>query len=326
LTTLAIIGGGIAGRSLIYTLAKKKNSFSQVVLFDSDVFAQTCSIRSTAIVAPRGISSGLSALGDQLIKGFDTFHTHVKEMSPAGVFTIKQFSAASFKLDQFKKRYPNGKMVQHVHGFSLEQEMYMHEESAFLVDTQLYLQWLTEQASSLPLSLKNDFIISCEQSDQKVELKNNLGDVFVFDQVVFTGGIYNRLWGQSKAGKSAQGSYFEFLNCELGLESFSLTLDGDNLIYHAHSKKLLIGSTTKDASHHLPDLNDLNDIYKRLKTKLRLSLPEIDKAKMMTGIREKAAQRRPYLIQDGKICWFGGLYKNGFSLSLHLANDLVHLI
>lgn len=326
MTTLAIIGGGIAGRSLIYTLAKKKKSFSKVVLFDSDVFAQTCSIRSTAIVAPRGVSSGISELGDLLVKGFDTFQSHVKEMNPEGVFRIKQFSGASLKLDQFKKRYPNGKIVQHVQEVPLEQETYIHEESAFLIDTQLYLHWLTVHSSSIPLKMRNDFIVSCEQSDQRVELKNNLGEIFIFDQVVFAGGIHNRLWGQSIAGKSAQGSYFEFLDYELGDDSFSLTLDGDNIIYHAHSKKLLIGSTTKEASHHLADFNDLNEIYKRLKAKLRLSFPEIEKGKLMTGLREKAAQRKPYLVVDGKVYWLGGLYKNGFSLGLHLANDLVQLI
>jgi hypothetical protein len=42
----------------------------------------------------------------------------------------------------------------------------------------------------------------------------------------------------------------------------------------------------------------------------------------VTGMREKAAKRAPYLSLEGKTAWLGGLYKNGFSLSLHLGLQL----
>jgi hypothetical protein len=102
-----------------------------------------------------------------------------------------------------------------------------------------------------------------------------------------------------------------------------LTLEGDNIVYHAHTKIMLMGSTTLDLGHVLPERKELDRVYERLAQKLETSLPSLMTGQVITGLREKAAKRRPYLYRDNNIFWLGGLYKNGFSLSLHLAQDLV---
>ncbi len=86
MTTIAIIGGGIAARSLLYVMAKK-NIREKVLVFYSDSFAFPCSLHSTAIVAPRGVSTGHSALGDNLYEGFVRFSRHVEEDFPRGVLS-----------------------------------------------------------------------------------------------------------------------------------------------------------------------------------------------------------------------------------------------
>jgi glycine/D-amino acid oxidase-like deaminating enzyme len=322
LTTLAIIGGGIAGRSLIYALAKRKKAYSKIVIFDSDLFAKTCSLRSTAIVAPRGVSEGHSELGDLILSGFKTFVAHVEEDRPQGVFPIVQFSGTSKMTDQFTKRYPGLKHSSEFSCFSLHQETYIAQDQAYLIDTKLYLNWLKHQTASLPLTWRDDFIVASEALDEGVRLKNQTGEEFLFDQVVFAGGARNRFWNQPKVGRPIQGSYFEFRSFDLGEESFSLTLDGDNLIYQAHQKLVLIGSTTKDLTHDLADQKELAHIYQRLSQKLKLHLPSIDSGIIITGLREKASKRKPYLFQEGRSFYLGGLYKNGFSLSLYLGQEL----
>jgi glycine/D-amino acid oxidase-like deaminating enzyme len=323
LTTLAIIGAGIAGRSLIYALAKEKKSYSQIVIFDSDTFARTCSFRSTAIVSQRGVSSGHSELGDLIVNGLTTFSSHVQSDLPRGIFPITQYSGATSKLDQFKKRYSQGEVTKSVASFPLKTDVYFASEEAYLVDPDLYLNWLTDEAKNLPLVWRDDFVLSCHPKNGGVSLRTQSGEDFQFDQVVFTGGAYNRFWGEQKVGRGVQGSYYEFNSFDLNCDSFSLTLDGDNIVYHSHSKKLLVGSTTFDLSHDLANQTELSQIYNRLKDKISFPFPAIESGRVITGLREKASKRRPYLYQDGQKYWLGGLYKNGYSLSLHLAYELV---
>lgn len=322
MTTLAIIGGGIAGRSLLYTLAKKKKNFSSIVLFDSDSFARTCSLRSTAIVAMRGVTQGHSDLGDLLVAAFNTFSDHINLDRPQGVFPITQYSGATSKLDQFQKRYPAGSEGRIFPAFTLKNPIYMATEPGFLIDTQIYLQWLIDQTAGLPLSIKNEFVTAVNENESGVEIKTQSGDITTFDKVIFAGGIYNRFWNPKKAGKPVHGSYLEFSNINSGTESFSLTLEGDNFVYHAHTQKLLLGSSSRADAHELPVRQDLVGLYTRLTKMIDLTLPPIESARVLTGIREKSPKRSPYSSVEGKSAWIGGFYKNGYSLGLHMSLDL----
>lgn len=324
MTTLAIIGGGIAGRSVIYTLAKEKKCYSEILLFDSDSFAHSCSLRSTAIVAPRGVSTGHSDLGDLLVEGFKTFSEHVMKDKPSGVFPITQYTAALTRLEQFQKRYPQGSHRRSFPSFSFSESLYTAEEEGFLLDTRLYLDWLIHESGELPLRIVNDFVTGIEEEEEKMRLLTHKKEEVLVDQIIFCGGSYNRFWETSKTGRPIQGSYLEF-DRDYGNESFSLTLEGDNLIYQAHAKKLLIGSTTSDSTHEIPPMHQLEDIYLRLKDRLELTLPEMSQGRVMVGLREKASKRAPYLFNEGKKFYLGGFYKNGFSLGLLMARKLISL-
>lgn len=322
MTTLAIIGAGIAGRSLIYALAKGQKAFSEIVVFDSDTFAPTCAFRSTATVCTRGVTSGHSALGDMIVEGIATFKKHVEEDLPSGVFPIKQYTGALSKLDQFKKRFVTGEVQKAFTHFELNESTYVSTEDALMIDPEIYLQWLLDQSARLNFKFVNEFVVQVESFEEKVSVKTQSGKEFTFDKVVFCGGVANRFWGHPKTGKPAQGSFFEFPDVDFGPDSFALTLEGDNLVYHAHTKKLLIGSTTEDVIHEMPEQSELTQIYSRLTERVKLDLPPMDEGKVLTGLREKAAKRSPYLIEDKNIFWLGGFYKNGYSLSLFLARKL----
>lgn len=319
MTTLAIIGGGIAGRSLIYALAKAPKTFSKIYLFDSDAFAHTCSLRSTAIVAPRGVSSGHSDLGDLIFAAFQTFSMHVRQDSPQGVYPITQYTAAVSNLDKFQKRYPNGQLKKDFAHFSLNTEFYLATEEAYLIDPNIYLDWLVKDSG---VTMKNDYLTSI----QGQSLKTQNGEELTFDHVVYAGGVYNQHFDFKTKAKCVQGSYLEFSEVDYGSESFSLTLEGDNLIYHAHTNKLLIGSTSQEVFHEMPAMNELKDIFHRLGPHLGLKLPSLELAMAKTGLREKAPKRMPYVVTEGHHSRIGGFYKNGYSFGLHLGEKLAQAL
>lgn len=328
MTTLAIIGSGIAGRSLIFTLAKEKKSFEKITIFYSDTFTSPCTINSTAIVAPRGLSLGHSPLGDLLMAGFNEFSSHAELESPDGVEKIIQYTGATEKLDTFKIRYPDGR----VRKLFLKSESYIATENAYLIDPTLYTNWLMNETKAMEqshLEIIQDLVIAVEENE-RVHIKTQDGRSHSFDKVVFAGGNYNRFWkdlaptSKLKTSKPVQGVYLQFELINWEMESFSLTLNGDNLIWNRPLKRLLIGSSTEDTGHLLPPMKELKAIYQRISDAVELELPPMQRGEIKVGLREKAQKREPYLFQEGHKIFVGGLYKNGFTLSLKMSKDLSH--
>ena len=328
MTTLAIIGSGIAGRSLLYALAKEKKSIEKITLVSSDKFTSPCTLSSTAIVAPRGLSTGHSPLGDLLLEGYKEFSEHVTLEQPEGVEIVPQYTGASEKLDAFQLRYPHGKIQK----LFLNKETYIAEDRAFMVNPEIYSEWLLNESKILlenHLEIIQDLVTNVEQ-EERVHIKTQNGRTISFDKVIFTAGTYNRFWKDLgpesvlKTSKPVQGSYLEFKNVSLMVPSFSMSLDGDNLVWSEKNKTLLIGSTTQEAYHVLPPYVELQAIYERLVNAVNLKLPDYSQGEIKVGLREKAKKREPYIIQEGHLLFFGGLYKNGFTLSLKMSRNLSH--
>lgn len=326
LTTLAIVGSGIVGRSLLYALALEKKSFKKVTLFHSDNFHPPCTFHSTAVVASRGVTRGHSALGDLLCDGLEEFMDHVRSSSPAGVTKARQLTGATKNLETFKKRYPSGKMTSEI----FREDTYVAEEKAFIIDPRTYTAWLFKEAQNFfrdDLEILEDFVTEIEYSEEVV-LKTQSKKTYSFDKVIFAGGSGNRFWKEMfhdlriKNSKGVSGSYLEFNDVVWDLPSLSLTLNGDNLVWNNPQKRLLIGSTSHEANELLPRRSELEEIYARLEAALNLSLPVFSSGLIKTGSREKAKKREPYVACEKNVIFIGGLYKNGFILSLKMAKDL----
>lgn len=324
MTTLAIIGSGIVGRSLIYALAKQKKSLPEITLYSADEVTAPCTFNSTAIVAPRGVTQGHSALGDSLIGGFSYFTDHFEMDSPNGVERIIQYTGVTTGVDKFRKRYPHAELD----STFLKESCYLSRDVAFMIDPISYCDWLLSEArKNLVIDLVKDLVIGVEEGDQ-IKVVTQKGHVRFFDQVVFACGSYNRFWSgmapesKLKTSKPVQGSYFEFSQVQWNMPSLSLTLDGDNIVWNAPLNRLFVGSTTTNIIHLLPQKKSLELVYRRLSEKISLSLPSLEKASIKTGLREKAQKREPYVIRKNNIWFFGGLYKNAFTLSLKMANEL----
>ena len=146
--------------------------------------------------------------------------------------------------------------------------------------------------------------------------------------MVFAGGSYNRFWtslvpdSKLKTSRPVQGAYFQFDNVKWEMDSFSLTLDGDNLIWSKPFKRLLVGSTSMETNHLFPPFDELKAIYQRISQSIDLEIPPMVQGEVKVGLREKAQKREPYLFEEGHKIFFGGLYQNGYSLGLQMAQDL----
>lgn len=315
----------MAGLSLAYLLAKQENTSKKILVFDSNSFAQTCSLHSTAVVAGRGVSEGHSALGDALVKAFETFKLHVKQDSPQGIYPIKQHTVSITKLDSFKLRYPSATECASAGIVSFQKPQMTFSEDAFLVDPEVYLDWLRHKAKN-----KVEFIpefVTHVSEEGELTLKTQSGAEWKAHQIVFAAGSWNPLWNSTRELKiksqKVHGAYLEFSNVEYGHESFSLTFEGDNFIYHGQTKKLLIGSTTDQKANLLASSKKLLEIYQRLTFQLQMKLPDFHSGEIKVGLREKAPKREPYISHNGNLWSMGGLYKNGFSLGMFLANSLI---
>lgn len=325
MTTLAIIGSGLVGKSLVYTLAKEQKHFEKITLFSSDNILSPCTLNSTAIAAPRGTSAGLSDLGDLLVDGYKILKDHIELDKPAGVQKIIQYSAATEETEKFLRRYPDAQKEQTF----LKERAYMTQEDAYMFDPKTYTDWLLKESRISGLEVIDDLVIEVTENE-RIHLKTLQGRNLAFDKVVFAGGSYNRFWKELapdtklKSSKPSQGSYFEFQHVHWDRPSFSLTLDGDNIIWNDPLKRLYIGSTTSDDIHYLPPMHELEEIYQRLSKKVSLSLPNTSEAIVRTGLREKAQKREPYLIQRGHLFFIGGMYKNAFTLALRMTRSLSH--
>lgn len=325
MTTIAIIGGGIAARSLLFVLAKRKIPH-KILVFYSYPFAFPCSLHSTAIVAPRGISTGHSPLGDVLVEGFDRFSRHVREDRPSGVIEVPQYTGALTKLEAFKKRYPDGKEMLSPGPVTLKEKTYIAEERAYLIRPRDYMDWLLSEARTLDLEIIPSFVTDVSGHTIRTQDERT----FTADEIVFTAGVSNPLWfslfGEKKAAKSVQGCYLEFSGIHLGATPFSLTLEGDNVIYDADRGTLLVGSTTNESFLELPAEKQLREIHARVSSRLVPALPHFDEGTMKTGLREKASRREAYILRNGHLSAIGGLYKNGYRLGLTLSERLLQKI
>ena len=328
--TLGIIGGGVVGRSLLFNLAQEASGFSRILLFEAADFCFPCTVHSTAVVAPRGVTRGHSSLGDLILEGVETFSQHAKRDLPAGVYPMIQFTGALTKIEAFKERYPFGQIRNQLSAIPLKTDIYFAEEEGFQIDPALYLDWLLNEAKKkLPLLKLDKFVTGIEKGD-RISLTTQDEGVFEVDELVLATGAYSPYWkmlfpnSKLHTSRPVQGSYLEFTGRPLELPSLSITLDGHNLINHAASGKLLIGSTTSELSHSLAPIKELRKIYDFFNDYLKISLPLFEEGAVLVGHREKAQKRSPYVVSENNITCIGGLYKNGFSLSLKMTRNFSH--
>lgn len=331
LRTLGIIGGGIVGKSLLFALAMAdRQKYDRVIIFESQDFAPACTLHSTAIVANRGVLPGISPLGDLIHQGISAFREHVKNFSPHGVYPVYQVSSAIERLDMFKRRYQEFTPADSFRDISFKKELPLVVEEAFYVNPRQYCEWLYQfSAKKMEVLLQNDFVK--EIDEENLTIHTQKGEQFKVDHLIFAGNIKNKLWSKlindprTLKSKPVVGSFLVFSDVDWGPESYSFSIDERNLIYRSESRELLIGATSEQGEiYHLNEGEKLQPIYQYFSKILTKELPDFNLGRIVTGVREKSSKREPYYGTNGHFSYLGGLYKNGFTLSLKMATTLVN--
>lgn len=301
---IAIIGAGIAGRSVAYYLRKKK-PFLDIDIFDGKNYFPPTSLSSTGIVTSHGVQKGITPLGDLLWDSFEFFCKFYHEAKPRGVYLGKHFHLIHPREKEKCRRYAHLTPSSFGHKNSYTQ----YQEDCFCIEPSEFLNWLYPDQH-----IVSELVFDLKQEEKKVILTFSQGRQaydWVWDCRNWTNHRQREL-------KPVQGAYIEFdwLNPWSEFQSFGV--EGFNLILKGPQKKGLFGSVNENADYFLFDQNLLYQKFEEVSSLLGFSL-EMGGHRFKVGIRTKGKKRMPQLLQQGRVVSLNALYKNGWSFGPYLA-------
>lgn len=323
-----IIGDGIAGSCIRYTLAKL--SGLDITQVSSHNHFPACSLNSTAINCLRGTQRGVSKLGDEIVDSYDYFLKFISEEKPEGIFKGSEVQFFSQK-ENWERRYSNFREV----GNSLFSKWiddlpFFYESDAYFFDFKQFQKWVEEKSPNIVKNMglvknikKNGEVIIENQNCQfdLVILATNYGTKFL------SYGLNEDYDYKINHSKSVAGSYLEIDAKKLNLSfphSTNFALEKYHFIYRKEQGLIQIGATSDNNSEvFLPNKKELQSIYDNVKKNLKFDLPPFKDFNQLVGIRHKGYKRMPFHdFITNHVFAISGLYKNGFLLSFKIAQDL----
>lgn len=329
MTRLFVIGEGIAAKALFYALAQRQkiDKFSEIHVAFSDSYAPATSLRSTAIAALRGTQKGFSPLGNELVEAWE----FARE-----IYLREKFDGAE-KIQHQTWIYEekNLKRFAHLPELAIAAEIKtppkrIATEEAWMIEPDKFLASVIDLAQFSHVQAHPNAVVKLEKLKNEFVVSLLGGKQMTVDRIILASGFWMS-WMKEWIVASplsglypVQGSYFQWEKIDWGSESLSISFDGANLIYQAKAQRLIIGATTvkKDESF-IPAISELKNIYHKIQGHWSMSLPNIESARIITGIRSQTLSRRPWSgeVSPG-VYAIGGLYKNGWVSAWKLADDL----
>ncbi len=329
---LAVIGNGIFANVFLHEINKhvnKSQNFKVAKVYCEEL-APNCSLRTTSTVSKNGIESGVSNLGDTLLKSFNAFEDFYRENKNCGIFPAKQqiFSTNTESAQKLERRYKN--QINLIENQLLKEKFPGVVLDSYIVIPELFFEFI----ENVQKNYVQDTILQMVES---IEEENGIVNLVLRDKtevkakkVIVATGAYSRInthlfkstnfYEKIKLTKIAAGSYlvkkFDYPH------DLYFTLDGHNLVYRSITKELIIGSTTVDGPIFTPDLVALKLIFEEVKQAIKLDLGDFESYQVVTGLRHKGQKRVPFfdaIVESKNIWFFNGAYKNGWSLPFYYA-------
>lgn len=330
-----IIGKGVAAEILLDQLLRNSNklSFTEYILFHNPQLAPACTHSSTAIVVFRGITQGVSPLGDEIFSGQQKAFKYYEEFQSAeAAFHYQIIDPEDLR---GMKRYRESVTVSREDlPFKVKWgEVVVKKEPCFVLHPSALMKEFEKKNNHVSIQRKEEFVTGVSREDSSWNLKT-LKNTYRGDVLFNCSGIYQD-WSREQFELTpeqelnpVQGSYLEF-PLDLEIKSFSMSMNKLNLIYRAQEKVLLMGSTSDFQQFFKPvDFIRMKAFY----TKAMELFPELlnlirwEDVSIKTGIRARGKGRRMIvdLLQEEPDAWlFNGFYKNGFSLPLEGAQKIL---
>ena len=350
---VAIVGGGVAGVSMLYYLARKaavrnKEEQFEIHLIDSPLINKA-SHMALGVASLMGAKKGHGIIGDYLVEGdkllrkFYLDHPH----APVQAVTNYHICRDQKKEAGFKSRFPSSVQSQRVSDLKIEREkpFLFHKSDALIVDMEKWLMFLRKQSFQLSEAFAFNVIFHSlhieriEKLSQGLQLICKDGESLTYDKVVLCTGAYGKLWPligshekRLSRDRMVTGCLVEFENVNWVDKSLVLSLDHHTLVYDHQSKKLILGTTSQVDNHFLaPRLDQLKLIYQKFKHFLApdLILEDFSQGKIKTAPRHRGIRKEPFwgaIDDDGKIYAFEALFKSGLFFSFLGAKTLADKI
>lgn len=314
-----VIGDGIVGRAILYFLTRKFPQARIAQIANEEAFP-SCTRRTTSVVSMGIFEEGISMLGNLLHQAHEFFEDFVKQNSPDGVISCKQYylppeiSQDPLKFKQFESRYGSE--------FVTFKNLKAVAKNSYVINPAKFLTFLEGS-----YACDVEFINARVSSLSKGEVRT-LEETYYTDKVIVATSAYTSLFFKDRnlpEGKPVKGTYFTW-DIDLNEESFVISQGHYNLIYRDEDKLLLFGANSVDGFNHLHATKEVRDKFSHFLS-LMPELSSLGTPQVETGIRHKGKKRTPYMGEvSDSIYAVTGLYKNGWSAGISLADQLVDLL
>lgn len=354
---VVIIGSGIAAISYLWQLSENLSAYmlqnlatskiKKILVLSQSDWAPPCSLNSTAIAAKRGISKGISALGDLLWQGQEYLWHHYQQQ-------LAQLADLQGLEPITCYYHPEAKASKRVGASELGLMFYPEKFLTSL--TAICCHRLA--ALGCEVIFKHEFIYNIDAHFIQLQSGVNIHFVHV---ALFPGAYVQELsWSPgllpdevvqniAKKGQSVYGSYVEG-TCHLNCGSFAYYAAEKNgmqrsFIYRSQDHKVLIGTYSQKESFLLTEQqscllrDDARNLLLEVMQKFKLPNVATPEWVLKTGRRHKLAERKPIFGHSDikhdatavnsryrSISYSLGGYKNGYSIAFYVAHQLAQAL
>ena len=285
--------------------------------------------RIQLIISTNGARRNVTKLGDLLLDSYDFFEK--KHAFDPGVVKCQQFHLC-LPEDKFKNKFIrrfafSGGSIEFDHFYD---SMKGISDTCYIINGEAFLNglWAKHQHQiEIHTGVVNDLAIK-----DTIKIKTISGEIFDTHDLFLANGPFAKFIPTTfyhsttlERHKSISGGVWS-APCQLGEQSFVVTVDMSNLVYNGSTQTIqIVGKSDENAID--PDVfMGIKSNY-QLFAKIVKNMPAYDKGTIYSSFRSKGRNRVPFYKSEkfgnNRVTQLCGLYKNGYTNGPFLAYDLV---
>lgn len=330
---LIIIGNGIAANCFLWELQKQKRNLS-ILKIHNEKLAPSCSINSTATISLRGVTKGISPLGDEIFDSYQLAESFIKTEKPDGVSPSKFFSLCDKdEEDEYLRRFGSLEQIEKAEFLNLREKFLGKIWGGYIFDPEKFLSFLQRKNLDSHTSI-SAMVTSTEITEKCVSVSTMEGATYRAKKLLICAGAYSKIYEKLYPSLNAinasvivPGAYLEKRGVDLGSLSFVVSKGGENLIYNSITHNLKIGATSQKKGIEAPDYPRLMEIFDSFQSIFSEKLPDFSDFEVKVGLRQKGPKRMPFYGKvSSNVYGFMSLYKNGYTFPFLGAKKILELI